>query len=608
MALPLRLMDSFSSRDRFIWHNNTFSVMIPKANLSLLHARASPAQLKALLAPEVRRTRAGNVSNIQLEWPSKPPYDFWLAQLVHYGLDFHFDIEAAKRAVEVELRLRRLQVPKALADLERELREEHSRVQQDIQLDSTSLASKATRKPTERENRSTKVSLDTRSAKTTTATSSARTRAARHKKKHRSVSKAKKSRSPRRSPDHGRVMRASDRARTSKNATIDREDTSSGSESPSSPEISNEESHAHTSGTVKCSSSRSDSGMQYKPELSNRAEGHVEQPTNKKLKFEKGGNHGFALANPANNRTPSPPRVGSRLSSSEEDSTSSPESRASRARRSDVVNVAGSRSFTPTQSPAAAAKSPSGVTFLSPDRRPSWTIPVRSSPRLLEGSEQPCTNSNRSRSKQVSFGSTSFSPRRDELASSHTSEAGGKALGQPFHIRHASTIGHPPSDAHFRAVKTTRDDGTHLHKRKRNSEAEADIAARIVYPFGGLDGAANESDAAVKSPSNDNIAYDGGRFNDAKPTNKENVLPASELAAPIPSGFIAINTRPLSKTGHDAKYLLQNSNHKAAGGGVEARAARSKSSCYRNAFQNEFSPEIEVARSRGSLVRAGLVF
>jgi hypothetical protein len=118
-------MDSFSQRERFVWMGDTFNVMIPNGSRTAYHPRASVAQLKALLIPEIRLTRAGNISTHQPTPPPPQPYDFYLAQLVHYGLDFHFDSESAQRDLEIQIRLGRLQVPPSLLELEKELRRAH---------------------------------------------------------------------------------------------------------------------------------------------------------------------------------------------------------------------------------------------------------------------------------------------------------------------------------------------------------------------------------------------------------------------------------------------------------------------------------------------------
>jgi hypothetical protein len=129
MALSTRLMDSFSQRSRFTYANNTLTVMIPNGSRTNLHPRASLPHLKALLTPQVRLTRGGNISQHQPAPPDPEPYDFYLAQLVHYGLDFHFEIEAAQRALEIEIRLGRLRVPASLVKLEKDLKREFEREQ-----------------------------------------------------------------------------------------------------------------------------------------------------------------------------------------------------------------------------------------------------------------------------------------------------------------------------------------------------------------------------------------------------------------------------------------------------------------------------------------------
>jgi hypothetical protein len=125
MASSLRLMDSFSQRERFVWMGDAFTVMIPNGSRTSYYARASLLQLKALLTPQLRLTRAGNISTHQPTPPAPQPYEFYLAQLIHYGLDFHFDSESAQRDLEIRIRLERLQVPAGLLELEKELKRAH---------------------------------------------------------------------------------------------------------------------------------------------------------------------------------------------------------------------------------------------------------------------------------------------------------------------------------------------------------------------------------------------------------------------------------------------------------------------------------------------------
>lgn len=104
---------------------DALTVMIPNGSRTGYHARASLSELKALLTPQLRLTRAGNISTHQPAPPPPQPYDFYLAQLVHYGLDFHFDSESAQRDLEIQISLGRLQVPPSLLELEKELKRAH---------------------------------------------------------------------------------------------------------------------------------------------------------------------------------------------------------------------------------------------------------------------------------------------------------------------------------------------------------------------------------------------------------------------------------------------------------------------------------------------------
>ena len=90
--------------------------------------------------PQIRLTRGGNISQYQPHPPPPKPYDFYLAQLIHYGLDFHFQIEAAQRALEIEIRLGRLRVPSSLVRLEKELKRAHKRAQKKAHEDAVKFA------------------------------------------------------------------------------------------------------------------------------------------------------------------------------------------------------------------------------------------------------------------------------------------------------------------------------------------------------------------------------------------------------------------------------------------------------------------------------------
>ena len=115
-------MESFSQPDRFLWDRGAFTVMIPNGTRTAFHPRASMSELKRLLFRDVRLTRTGNLSKYQPLVPESKSYDFYLAQLVHYGLDFYFDVEDAKNTLERQMRLGILKVPPKLQKLEKELR------------------------------------------------------------------------------------------------------------------------------------------------------------------------------------------------------------------------------------------------------------------------------------------------------------------------------------------------------------------------------------------------------------------------------------------------------------------------------------------------------
>ena len=138
----MRLMDSFSQPERFVWRDGAFTVIVPNGTRTAYHPRASLSRLRALLVPQIRLTRAGNISLYQPAPPEPQPYDFYLAQLIHYGLDFYFDIEAAQRALEIAIRMGRLHVPAGLVKLEKELKKAYERKREKAHKDAMRYAAK----------------------------------------------------------------------------------------------------------------------------------------------------------------------------------------------------------------------------------------------------------------------------------------------------------------------------------------------------------------------------------------------------------------------------------------------------------------------------------
>jgi hypothetical protein len=374
MAQTMWLMDSFSQRERFIWHNNAFNIIIPNGTRTAYHPRASLSYLKELLIPQIRLTRGGNISQYQPAPPVEQPYDFYLAQLVHYGLDFHFKIEAAQRALEIEIRLERLRVPPGLLKLEKELRREHERLQRSTVVQATAFPAQHKRDS----NFHATTSVDT----------------PKHKYKDHTIrrtsplksEKRKKQKLPKCSPD------ASD-AHPFKGEVLNGVEADSGEESDTIavaadiPEnASSTRSNSSSSDAVKevkysdptSSSSGNDETAERVDveEDSSSDDPFVDRHDFKRIKLEKADEHDDSVFRSARDvapfvtrKQPPPSQVKVRHIASHPQVTVPLTSSTIKG----SLGNPGARTDT-----AVSSKTPVRKPFVSPDKRPSWTIPVRS--------------------------------------------------------------------------------------------------------------------------------------------------------------------------------------------------------------------------------------
>ncbi len=133
------LTRSLSGADRFSFSPKYgFRLAVPRGGYDNIHSRASISDLKAHLLPVGKLTRGGHLSSNQLEPPQEQEYSWWLAQIIHYGLDFRFGREHAKALLYRELVSARLTVPSELAQLERSMRMSYNRREKDRKRKSTS--------------------------------------------------------------------------------------------------------------------------------------------------------------------------------------------------------------------------------------------------------------------------------------------------------------------------------------------------------------------------------------------------------------------------------------------------------------------------------------
>lgn len=107
-------------RDRFIYS----SVLYADAGNGNRHPRASVAELTALLRPEAPKNNKKAKTPAAGTLMTDPPWHFWTAQLIHYGLASTKDKNAAKIRLLGALNENRLVVPSWVTKLEAEVKKE----------------------------------------------------------------------------------------------------------------------------------------------------------------------------------------------------------------------------------------------------------------------------------------------------------------------------------------------------------------------------------------------------------------------------------------------------------------------------------------------------
>ena len=378
MVFAMRLMESFSQPERFIWHDGMFTVIIPNGTRTAYHPRASVSYLKTLLIPQIRLTRAGNISSHQPPPPPPLPYDFYLAQLIHYGLDFHFETEAAQRALEIEIRLGRLHVPPGLMRLEKELRKVRERKQERDRQHAVRLATQQQLGSTVDAGIAVDTSEDEPKDKPIVRTTHCRS--VKQKKAQKEVIHTSDESEARSSTDQSSDGVAEDSDNESDTIAVapDRHrDTSSGSSNSFSsedvPEVKRSESIYSGRQSINNESSEDADGE----DTSSGDDPFLDKQDFKRIKIEKADEKDDSIlrstreAGPFVVRRQLPPtQVRVRRIASQPQFNAQPFHSASK----DTLD---SQSTNKTTF-ASVSKIPPRKPFVSPDKRPSWTIPVRS--------------------------------------------------------------------------------------------------------------------------------------------------------------------------------------------------------------------------------------
>jgi hypothetical protein len=106
-------------RDKFFYS----SILYADAGNDNHHPRANVVDLTALLRPEAPKTKKTKVAEVT-EPVKDPPWHFWTAQLIHYGLTSTKDKNAAKIRLLSALNGNRLEVPGWIQRLEAEVKKE----------------------------------------------------------------------------------------------------------------------------------------------------------------------------------------------------------------------------------------------------------------------------------------------------------------------------------------------------------------------------------------------------------------------------------------------------------------------------------------------------
>ena len=122
-------MTTFAALDRFAYNHRGLCVSVPNPKLGEterpynLYPRALVPELRPHVLPEPRLTRGGHISTHQPDPPRPLPYDFFLAQLIHYGLPFEWSRDGAMLSLARGIQSVSLRVPSAILQVERRLKE-----------------------------------------------------------------------------------------------------------------------------------------------------------------------------------------------------------------------------------------------------------------------------------------------------------------------------------------------------------------------------------------------------------------------------------------------------------------------------------------------------
>lgn len=367
-------MDSFSQRDRFVWRDNEFQVIIPNGTRTACYPRASPSYLKALLIPQLRLTRGGNISLHQPTPPPPQPYEFYLAQLIHYGLDFHFDIEAAQRALEIQLRLGRLRVPPGLVKLEKDLRREHDREQKKLHEQVVRYSGK------QHSGSNIESSIPVNKSEPETEDERKQTPAPRRSEKR------KKNRVPENGPKENAGESSSEERSSTESDPGEDSDTiavapdstsssgaSSSSSSPSPSPARSSQASRKVKRSQSISSSESSSDKSSNPSDNGKASGDddpfVDRHDVKRIKLEQAEEREDSIARSTREAAPFVDLKVNQIPPSQ--------AKVRRIAFNPQISTPSRNLGTSTPS-TTTTNEPVKKSFFTPDRRPSWTIPVRS--------------------------------------------------------------------------------------------------------------------------------------------------------------------------------------------------------------------------------------
>ncbi len=650
MAFTMRLMDSFSQPERFIWHEGVFAVIIPNGTRTAYHPRASLSYLRTLLIPQLRLTRAGNISSHQPPPPPARPYDFYLAQLIHYGLDFHFETESAQRALEIQIRLERLHVPPGLMRLERELRREHERKQKRDRQDPMRVATK--QQLGSKVDAAIVVDISDVGSKEKPALRTTHRRVVKRKRAKKEVmhtSDEDEAESFTDQTSSGATEDSGDESETIALAADRRHNTSSDSSNSSSSSSSSsaedipEVKHSESIHPGRYSISNESSVDADGEDTSSRDDPFLDKQDSKRIKMEKADEKDDSIFRSTREGAPAvvrrqlpPTEVKIRRIASQPDLGGQPFHSA-------LENTNGGQS-SKTTTFASTSKIAPRKPFVNPDKRPSWTIPVRSPSSSQRDTPKSVTFSQVQRetptkvpeAEKTTFSSAIETPQRTlhrrtpSFSSDHSHTTPRRSI-----LKKGSA---PPSqnligggDAKTEiSVKIDRDSGASSSRpRKRKRRSETDRAFYVDFDGARETPDTPEDDADTVKPYITSDLVDGKPISSLGNNARTRALQASSQDHTLPppktsAGWMAVNSnssrRQLRVNGDRKQHSAGDlNNNKVAKSkmkqGLKARANLSGKA--RNSFgtPNGYGYDQQTAfglsgasGSRGGLVRAGAAF